>query len=281
MHDDAPRGERLDRFYEARNSGKYVTSDNPHNRTLVRRIADWLAIVPSDDVLDVGCSDGYILDRLAARSAFRRGVGVDLSRTAVSAARALAGDRRNISFTQGSVDMLPLGDASFDKVIANELIEHVPDDERVFAELARVTRPGALVYMTAPNDFSKMLWLFRRYSERMDRVEGHLRRYSVATLAQKAAPHGFSIVRVEYAGFVANWLWYSCVVYNDWLKRIAMPLITERHERIGDRPTERPRFNVVAAVPFALMSTANFLDAPFRRSSLNMGFHALLRRDAC
>jgi ubiquinone/menaquinone biosynthesis C-methylase UbiE len=38
---------------------------------------------------------------------------------------------------------LPFPDSCFDKVIAAEVMEHVPDDAAILAELARVLRPGA------------------------------------------------------------------------------------------------------------------------------------------
>ena len=45
---------------------------------------------------------------------------------------------------------LPFPDASFDRVIASEVLEHIPDDEAAMAELARVLRPGGSMAVTVP-----------------------------------------------------------------------------------------------------------------------------------
>ena len=44
----------------------------------------------------------------------------------------------------------PFADGSFDRVIASEVLEHIPDDETAMAELARVLRPGGSMAVTVP-----------------------------------------------------------------------------------------------------------------------------------
>jgi SAM-dependent methyltransferase len=50
----------------------------------------------------------------------------------------------------GSAASIPFQDATFDGVIANSVLEHVPDARRVVAELARVAKPGAVTYVSVP-----------------------------------------------------------------------------------------------------------------------------------
>lgn len=49
-----------------------------------------------------------------------------------------------------SADKLPFGDATFDGVVNESLLEHVPDPSAVAAELVRVTKPGGYIYTSAP-----------------------------------------------------------------------------------------------------------------------------------
>lgn len=49
-----------------------------------------------------------------------------------------------------SADALPVPDASFDVVLATQLLEHVPAPEAVLAEIARVLRPGGALHLTVP-----------------------------------------------------------------------------------------------------------------------------------
>jgi ubiquinone/menaquinone biosynthesis C-methylase UbiE len=271
---------QLDDFYEARNAKKYLTSDNPHMMTLVRKIGRWLDVGPNDDVLDVGCSDGYILERLLKDRGMRSGAGIDISPATVALARHMLKDAGNMTFKTGSAEELPFPGESFTKVIVNELIEHVPNDARVFAEVSRVLRPGGLLFMSAPNSFDDMMPLFHGYCRRMDAIEGHLRRYTAREIEAMGSRTGLRLERVEYGGFIWGFVWYNTVVYNDGLKKLALKAITRSAPPAQEESDElvRPQFNGLAALPFALLRAMDVLDAPFKQSPLNMGFHALFRK---
>jgi ubiquinone/menaquinone biosynthesis C-methylase UbiE len=92
------------------------------------------------DVLEVGCGDGNIwrenLDRIPPGW---RLTLTDFSPGMVDAARAVLGDRAE--YAVADVQELPFP-ASFDAVIANHMLFHVPDRPRALGEIARVLRPG-------------------------------------------------------------------------------------------------------------------------------------------
>jgi len=229
-------------------------------------------------VLDVGCSDGYFLDRLQQLCGIDDGVGVDLSSVAVESARQLTKTRSGLIFQTGSAEKLPFADQSYTKIIVNEVVEHVSDDERLWSELSRVAKPGALIYITSPNAYKDMLPIFRGHCRKVDRIEGHLRRYSTEEFRSIAEQHGFQVLELLYDGFIASWLWYALVVYNMPLKRLAMRLVASDAPTIGSPIKGRPSFNVLATIPFALMRLMRIIDAPFSGSRHAMGMHALLRR---
>jgi SAM-dependent methyltransferase len=99
------------------------------------------------DVLDLGSSTGYISDELAAAGA--RVVGLDVDRPGLAKAAATFGSR--VTFLAGDGARLPLADGSVDAVVFNQIYEHVPDPDRVVAEIRRVLRPGGLVYLGLTN----------------------------------------------------------------------------------------------------------------------------------
>ena len=71
-------------------------------------------------------------------------VGVDFTREQLTKARRLAAEAgiEHVEFREGRIERLPADDESFDCVISNGVINLSPDKQRIFAEAARVLRPG-------------------------------------------------------------------------------------------------------------------------------------------
>ncbi|MDY7010747.1 MAG: class I SAM-dependent methyltransferase [Planctomycetota bacterium] len=108
----------------------------------VQVLADVLDLLPEDieSVLDVGCGDGYITDALPEHL---RVVGLDISE------EALRHVKRPTRI--GSITGIPFADGFFDLVMANDIIEHLPDGDYAGAldELSRVSSKYVLI--TAPH----------------------------------------------------------------------------------------------------------------------------------
>ncbi len=88
-------------------------------------------------ILDVGCHDGALLASLDAQVR----VGVDLEPQEPS---------RSVRMVQADGCSLPFPAGYFDQVLALDVLEHVPDDDRLAGELVRVCRPGGRVFVTTP-----------------------------------------------------------------------------------------------------------------------------------
>jgi arsenite methyltransferase len=106
---------------------------------------DLAAFSPGDDVLDLGSGSGtdvFCAAVLAGQSG--QVVGVDVTEEQIDKALGLR-DRdgfANVELVQAHIEELPFDDASFDAVISNGVINLSPVKSRVFAEAARVLRPG-------------------------------------------------------------------------------------------------------------------------------------------
>ena len=103
--------------------------------TYVRR---WLDALPSGTrVLDAGCGEGVLVDEYAGRLAIE---GVDAN---------YASDR----VRKASLTALPYADASFDRALCLDVLEHLPfaDQPRALAELRRVLEPGGELLVSVPN----------------------------------------------------------------------------------------------------------------------------------
>jgi ubiquinone/menaquinone biosynthesis C-methylase UbiE len=99
------------------------------------------------DVLEVGCGTGLILQRLAGECRTAR--GVDLSPGMLEKAR-----ERGLDVQVGSATKLPFEDATFDMVCSFKVLAHVPDIETALAEMVRVTRAGGHVLAEFYNPIS-------------------------------------------------------------------------------------------------------------------------------
>jgi SAM-dependent methyltransferase len=118
------------------------TPEAGFNPTFQRHVAAYrlcAPLLPAGRVLDLGCGVGHSFGELAPRET----VGVDLDPA------VLVGQERETH----AADMrsLPFAAASFDAVISVHSIEHVPDPERVLAEIVRVLKPGGRASLVTPN----------------------------------------------------------------------------------------------------------------------------------
>lgn len=98
---------------------------------------------PDRDLLDLGAGAG-ILSEMSFRGRARKVCGVDLDERVVDNPFL---DEAKIGGAEG----VPYGDGTFDVVICNNVLEHLPAPERVFAEVARVLRPGGVFLAKTPN----------------------------------------------------------------------------------------------------------------------------------
>jgi SAM-dependent methyltransferase len=157
-------------------------------------------IAAGEQVLDLGCGFGRhafeayrrgahvvavdrSLDEVAQVTAMFKAMAVEGEAPAGTAARAVRAD----------LLALPFPDASFDVVMASEVLEHIPGDEMAMAEIARVVRPGGRVAVTVPRFWpERVCWALS--NDYHDVAGGHVRIYRGDVLAE----------RLQRAGLVPN-----------------------------------------------------------------------------
>jgi SAM-dependent methyltransferase len=133
-------------------------------------------------VLDLGCGTGGVLKHLGQ---FGDRLGLDPAPEAAKYCQ-----RRGLPIVTGSGLDLPFAEASFDAVLALDVIEHVPDDVALLQEARRVLKPGGALIVTVP----AMPWLWSSH----DVVNQHYRRYTRGTLLKSLKSGGFRPAQVSY-----------------------------------------------------------------------------------
>jgi trans-aconitate methyltransferase len=98
-------------------------------------VLEWLNARVGEKILDLGCGDGQLTQKLVAAGADV--AGVDASPQMVEAARA-----RGIAAQAGRAEELPFADAGFDAVFSNAALHWVRGQDEMMAEVRRVLRPG-------------------------------------------------------------------------------------------------------------------------------------------
>ncbi len=178
-----------------------------------------LGLRPGERLLDLGCGGGrhaYQAVRLGARV-----VALDAGESEVSQVRAtfgamaLAGEvssKDEASVVQGDALALPFAEGSFDRVIASEVLEHIPDDRSAMAELARVLRPGGTMAVTVPRLGPEAVnWAL---SDEYHSVPGgHVRIYRRSTLLSRLGKAGLRPVASHHAHALHSpYWWLRCLV---------------------------------------------------------------------
>lgn len=150
------------------------------------------------DVLDVGCSSGYLSRPLSEAGA--RVVGLELDPEAAEAARGwcaevLVGDVESIA--------LPFPAGSFDVVLCGDLLEHLRQPEATLARLRPLLRPAGRLVLTTPNvaNWAMRLSLLAgrwRYTERgiLDRTHVHL--FTRKTLVETVEGAGYRVLALDH-----------------------------------------------------------------------------------
>ena len=114
------------------------------NRTFLADVPARYGIGPGMTLLDLGCGKGREACELA-RQLGCRVIGVDALQETLKLARdriSMEGLEGQVTFVCGSMDALPLPDASIDFIWCRDSLNHTSDMPRTLAECARVLRPA-------------------------------------------------------------------------------------------------------------------------------------------
>jgi SAM-dependent methyltransferase len=186
---------------------KHIDEMPPH-RAVLRAVEAKLMSKVSlrHPVLDIGAGDGHF-----ASVTYRELIdaGVDLRFRDLLVARSRPGVYRLTSVASGTA--LPFRDGAFGTVLANCVMEHIPDLEAALGEVSRVLAPGGVFAATLPSEhfpdfllgsslfrFLHLPGLARVYGAFFNRISYHYHVYSLETWRTKLETAGLQIVEHRY-----------------------------------------------------------------------------------
>jgi len=141
-----PQGEQMADESMVRTLAAQIEAIWPQEKKLV----DFYRLPRNPRILDVGAGTGEFSARIAEAYPDAQVTGVELLPASVELARRKHGALApRVRFETGDAFHLAQPDDSFDLVVNRHMVQAVPQVERVFAELVRVTKPGGRVHVLA------------------------------------------------------------------------------------------------------------------------------------
>jgi hypothetical protein len=146
---------------------------------------------PFNNILEVGCAMGILLNNLANRLSIAERIGLDISSENIKVAKELY---PGVTFYQGTIedfkDKTPQKDqfSKFDLVLLSDIVEHIPDDIKFMKEVSGIS---SFVVINLP--LEKCLKnRNRKYGE--DDPSGHLQWYDEEMAVKLITTAGFEII---------------------------------------------------------------------------------------
>lgn len=126
----------------------------------------------------------------------------------------------------GTILDMPYADGSFDVVLASEILEHVPEDDRAISELVRILAPGGILAITVPR------WLPERICWALSddyhaNEGGHIRIFKADELIAKVVANDMTFTHKHHAHALHSPFWWlKCAVG---VQRDQHPLVRTYH----------------------------------------------------
>ena len=173
-------------------SAKYEASNLVVRHLLNRflsRVDEAAANLRPTSVLDVGCGEGIVTERLAHNLASAKVLGVDAESHLKDEWQARSAP--NLSFATGSAYDLPFEDGSFDLVCCIEVLEHLERPRDALAEMNRVASRALL--LSVPNEPGWRIshLLAGRNVRALGNTPGHINHWSKRAFSELVSDYAY------------------------------------------------------------------------------------------
>lgn len=141
-------------------------------------------------IMEVGCSSGYLLEKISHELPEALVVGADIVYTPLV---ELAKKNPHIPMMRFDLLKCPLPDSSIDAIVLINVLEHIEDDNLALKQIHRILKPGGVAVIEVPSNPN----LYDFYDEALL----HFRRYRLSDLVKQLDKLEFKIVKKSHLGF--------------------------------------------------------------------------------
>ncbi len=188
-------------------------SRNPIYRWLTSRFLDTVndlisqLLVGNEQILDVGCGEGFVIRHLQQQHKDLRIVALDLDTRRIELTKRLSPDLKTI---EGNIYNLPFSSELFDIVLANEILEHLDSPERALEQIGRVAR--RYVICSVPNEpfFSIGNMLRGSHWSRLGKTPAHVNFWSRRAFVKLLSQY-FEVQKVKPC---FPWVFVLCEIHS-------------------------------------------------------------------
>lgn len=199
-----------------RAAGVYGVTFASATQPFIEALLDAAQVAHGTRLLDIACGPGFVASRARARGAVAWGLDFSPAMLAVAKARD-----ETVQFDEGDAEALPYGDASFDSVVSNFGVHHVPRPAFALREAHRVLRErGRVAFSFWAEPAENIAWKL---------VFDAVARHGVRSAAQTPAPGGGFATAAQCSDALRDAGFTDCttrLVHATWQHRDARALVT-------------------------------------------------------
>lgn len=122
------------------------TASNPLQKFLIGRFFNTLVKetekIQPNTILDVGCGEGFTLEKFRLAGIGKELVGIDFSNDAINIGKKTHPD---LKLQPGTIYHIPFKPSSFDLVVCTEVLEHLEFPEKALDQLEKVTKKYCII----------------------------------------------------------------------------------------------------------------------------------------